>query len=154
MSDGEHEFEIPSDATFWNLLSLGTSNWKAFQAQLAKLRPETLVGFASMFWGLASVFWQWAQDETGCSEDAAEDIGGRLVARGREFYVAAIQQPETLLTAEFLDSLEGAGMEMMYEAEKLYLASTGTEFVAACDGPYFDIDDSEYGALVAEELRS
>lgn len=154
MSDGEHQVELPPDALFWELVGLATRDWDAFKSQLAELSTPMLAGFASMYWELASVFWQWAQDEAGCSEDGAEDIGGQLVARGREFFVAAIQQPEQLLTAEFLDSLEDTGLEIMYEAEEQYAARTGEQFTAACEGPYYDIDASEYGPLVDDALRS
>ena len=153
MSDG-HPVELPPDALFWELVALATRDRPAFRARLAELPPPMLAGFASTFWGLASVFWQWAQDQTGCSEDEAEDIGGRLVARGREFFVAAVREPERLLTAELLDSLEGMGMGILYEAEKRYLERTGREFAAACEGPYFDLDDSPYGGLVHRALRS
>src|SRR5687768_7971672 len=87
MNDEAHQVELPPDKLFWELVTLATHDRAAFRARLAELSPPMLAGLASMFWGHASVFWQWTQDETGCSEDEAEDIGGRLVARGREFFV-------------------------------------------------------------------
>ena len=143
--------EITKD-TFWELIAQakehpgGPSEW--LMERLIDLGPEQAKRFddiACAYSDLAYQYGLWTAasviERGGCTDDGFIDFRGWLIAQGREVYMAALKDPDTLADApdyqdQRFDCLPHMG-RLAYEE----LTGRST---------YEDFDPAEFGALKAE----
>src|SRR5688572_30336574 len=145
------DIELPGDHAFWELVALARGDWERFRQHLRELPTPAVAGFAHMFYGFECSLADRAS-ELIPSEDSAEDFCGWIVARGRDYYVLALGDPQRLddATVALFDSaqLPRVGIDIRYEAESVYFERTG-EHLETMANPLFDPYESEqYGPII------
>lgn len=146
--------EINKD-TFWALIGQakehpgGPSEW--LMEQLMGLGPEQAKRFDTMvrvYMDLAYQYGLWSaasvMEQYGCSDDGFIDFRGWLVGQGKEVYMAAMADPDSLASAaDYQDQLFGFQPSV---GDCAYEELTGRD-------AYQDFDPAEYQALKAELAR-
>ena len=143
--------EITKD-TFWELIDQakkhtgGPSEW--LMEQLMGLGPEQAKKFddiACTYTSLAYQYGLWTaasvMDRGGCTDDGFIDFRGWLIAQGREVYLAALKDPDSLADAP---DYQGQRFDCLsHMGERAYEELTGREIYEA-------FDPTRYDALKAE----
>lgn len=143
--------EITKD-TFWELIAQakehpgGPGEW--LMERLMDLGPEQAKKFddiACAYTSLAYQYGLWTaasvMDRGGCTDDGFIDFRGWLIAQGREVYMAALKDPDSLADAPDYQDQRFDGLPHM--GERAYEELTGQEI-------YEDFDPAGYDALKAE----
>ncbi|MHB9129832.1 MAG: DUF4240 domain-containing protein [Armatimonadota bacterium] len=111
---------------------------EALNNMLSKLPPEEIIQFDRIFreymnqaysynlWGAAYII------GGGCSDDGFTDFRSWLISLGKETYVEALRNPESLLAIEFGPNAEEDSFfeEFAYVASEVYEQLTGEEMPA------------------------
>lgn len=115
-SDGS--FDGRADALAKKLSTLSPEKIAAFDRQFVIL---TYKAYSWDLWGAAYVI------NGGCSDDGFTDFRSRVISMGREVYVRALNDPETLAEVEVgPDGEEDASFEeFAYVAGRVYESKTG-----------------------------
>ena len=138
--------------TFWSLIDQakehqgGPNEW--LMEQLVGMGPEQAKNFdniASAYIALAYQYGLWTaasvMDRFGCSDDGFIDFRAWLVGQGREVYMAALKDPDSLADAP--DYRECQYGSLPYMGDRAYEELTGRNV-------YQDFDPKQYQALKAE----
>ena len=145
--------EINKD-TFWTLIDQakehpgGPGEW--LMEQLVSMGPEQAKKFddiAHIYMDAAYQYGLWAaasvMERGGCSDDGFTDFRAWLVGQGKDVYMAALKDPDSLVNApDYHDSLFDS---LPYMGDSAYEELTGR-------GTYQDFDPARYRAL-KEELK-
>ncbi|MCI8538488.1 MAG: DUF4240 domain-containing protein [Oscillospiraceae bacterium] len=140
--------EVNKD-TFWELIAQaqerpgGPSEW--LMEQLMDLGPEQAKAFddiACAYTSLAYQYGLWTaasvMERGGCTDDGFLDFCGWLIAQGREVYMAALKDPDSLTEApDYRDQRFDC---LPHMGERAYEELTGREV-------YEDFDPARYDAL-------
>ena len=140
--------EINKD-TFWELIahakehSGGPSEW--LMEQLMDLGPEQAKKFddiACAYTSLAYQYGLWTaasvMERGGCTDDGFIDFRGWLIAQGREVYMAALKDPDSLADAP--DYQDQRFVCLPHMGDRAYEELTGREI-------YEEFDPARYDAL-------
>ena len=143
--------EVNKD-TFWELIAQakehlgGPSEW--LMERLMDLGPEQAKKFddiASAYTSLAYQYGLWTaasvMERGGCTDDGFIDFRGWLIAQGREVYMAALADPDSL--ADAADYQDQRFVCLPHMGNRAYEELTGREV-------YEDFDPAGYNALKAE----
>ena len=143
--------EVNKD-TFWELIAQakehlgGPSEW--LMERLMDLGPEQAKKFddiASAYTSLAYQYGLWTaasvMERGGCTDDGFLDFRGWLIAQGREVYMAALADPDSL--ADAADYQDQRFVCLPHMGNRAYEELTGREV-------YEDFDPAGYNALKAE----
>lgn len=142
--------------TFWMLLAQAkdvcgeeqetTAYW--LTERLLEMGPEQALNFHSILHGymeLADQYGLWnaaiLMREDGCHSDGFEDFRSWLIAQGRDTYLAALKNPDSL--AEFPADTDCRFADLPYVGDMAYDRLTGRM-------AYNDVDPDEHRKLVAE----
>ena len=138
--------------TFWTLIAQAREHPNApdkwLMEQLMSLGPEQAKQFdniASAYTGLAYQYGLWTaasvMERGGCTDDGFLDFRGWLIAQGRDVYMAALKDPDSLSEAPYYQDQRFDGLPHM--GGIVYKKLTGREI-------YEDFDPAGYNALKAE----
>ena len=143
--------EVNKD-TFWELIAQakehpgGPSEW--LMEQLVDLGPEQAKKFddiACAYTSLAYQYGLWTaasvMERGGCTDDGFIDFRGWLIAQGREVYMAALKDPDSLADAP--DYQDQRFVCLPHMGDRAYEELTGREI-------YEEFDPARYDALKAE----
>ena len=143
--------EVNKD-TFWELIAQakehlgGPSEW--LMERLMDLGPEQAKKFddiASAYTSLAYQYGLWTaasvMERGGCTDDGFLDFRGWLIAQGREVYMAALADPDSLADAP--DYRDQRFVCLPHMGDRAYEELTGREI-------HEDFDPARYSALKAE----
>ena len=143
--------EVNKD-TFWELIAQakehlgGPSEW--LMERLMDLGPEQAKKFddiASAYTSLAYQYGLWTaasvMERGGCTDDGFIDFRGWLIAQGREVYMAALADPDSLADAP--DYRDQRFVCLPHMGDRAYEELTGREI-------HEDFDPARYSALKAE----
>ena len=143
--------EVNKD-TFWALIAQakehpgGPSEW--LMERLMDLGPEQAKKFddiACAYTSLAYQYGLWTaasvMERGGCTDDGFLDFRGWLIAQGREVYMAALADPDSL--ADAADYQDQRFVCLPHMGNRAYEELTGREV-------YEDFDPAGYNALKAE----
>ena len=120
--------ELMDDNKFWDIIAFSKSESKGdYDAQQEKLRSEllkldalsiltfgnrfrTYVGLAYTWelWGAAYIM------HGGCSDDCFSDFRGWLIGKGKETFLNALEDPETLAALEYDEEDEWEGLSYVH----------------------------------------
>ena len=141
-----------SKETFWALIAQakehpgGPGEW--LMEQLMDLGPEQarrFDDFAHAYSSLADQYGLWTaasvMERGGCTDDGFLDFRGWLIAQGREVYMAALADPDSL--ADAADYQDQRFVCLPHMGDRAYEELTGREV-------YEDFDPAGYNALKAE----
>ena len=143
--------EIDKD-TFWMLIAQakehpgGPSEW--LMERLVDLGPEQAKKFDDIACAYASLAYQYGlwtaasvMERGGCTDDGFIDFRGWLIAQGREVYMAALRDPDSLADAP--DYLDQRFACLPHMGDRAYEELTGREI-------YEEFDPARYDALKTE----
>ena len=146
-----HITEVNKD-TFWTLIDQakehpgGPSEW--LMEQLVSMGPEQAKrfdDFAHAYSSLSDQYGLWTaasvMERNGCSDDGFIDFRAWLVGQGREVYLSALKNPDSLANAP---SYQDFRFEVLpYMGDHAYEELTGRD-------TFQDFDPAEYRMLAAE----
>ena len=143
--------EIDKD-TFWMLIAQakehpgGPSEW--LMERLVDLGPEQAKKFDDIACAYASLAYQYGlwtaasvMERGGCTDDGFIDFRGWLIAQGREVYMAALRDPDSL--ADIPDHENCRFMALPYVGDMAYERLRGRM-------PHVDMDPDAHRRLTAE----
>ena len=141
--------------TFWEMIAQGreacAGNLDALvhwlEDKLAEMGPEAALEFDAIvhaYYSLAYKYGLWNAASimcNGCTDDGFWDFLGWLIAQGREVYLAALKDPDSLADAPDYQDQRFACLPHM--GDRAYVELTGREI-------YEEFDPTRYDALKAE----
>ena len=154
--------EINKD-TFWELIAQAKARCgqdldasaKWLEGQLKAMGPEQVLNFDSIMHGYSDLAYQyglWTAASimlNGCSDDGFADFRGWLIAQGKDIYLAALKDPDTLADVPLYGG--GCFESLAYIGGAAYEKLTGKDIYDASDRSAYEevkhelAQDIEYG---------
>lgn len=144
--------------TFWTLIAQAKEqcgqDLDAFaqwlESELLRMGPEQAQNFSSIVYGYSALAYKyglWTAASVmlnGCTDDGFTDFRGWLIAQGRDVYLAALKDPDTLANVPLYGG--GCFESLAYIGDKVYEKLTGKS-------AYDNIDRAAYKRLERELSR-
>lgn len=147
----EADIEFPTDDAFWALVELAREDWPGFEKRLRELSTPVIAGFGHMFFALEAEL-AGRSRRLIASEDGADDFCGWVVACGKDDYMRALADPDSLDAADVArfdrEERRGASVAVRYEAEQVYHERTGEDLCPFVEPAFEPYDSEVYGPLI------